>query len=112
MPDRHLGGPYRQLVSRAGWTYLRDSYQEAWETRTRTGETSVDLLIAALNRRNPPEGMPNPYHPPEVIRDIWIRGVEPRHLRRAIYGALPELLSRAVVAPWRAVFENFKGREG
>lgn len=78
--------------------------------RTRTGDTSVDLLIAALNRRTPPKGMSTPYEPPDVVRDIWNRGVPPRRLRRAIYGALPGLFSRAVMAPSRAVFQSFKGR--
>jgi hypothetical protein len=71
-------------MSRDGWIYLRDSYEEAWEERTRTGDTSVNLLIAALSRRTPPDGIPDPWEPGEVIRDMWNRGVEPPGLKRAL----------------------------
>ncbi|HEX5862621.1 MAG TPA: hypothetical protein VFY58_12310 [Nocardioides sp.] len=97
-------------MSRAGWIYLRDSCAEAWETRSRTGDASVDLLIQALRRRTPPAGIPDPYEPGEVIRGLWNRGVEPRHLKRAIYGALPGLFWKATVEPGLAVLGAFRGK--
>jgi hypothetical protein len=97
-------------MSRAGWRYLRDSYEEAWETRNRTGDDSIDLLLNALRRRPPPAGIRDPGEPGPVVRDIWARRVEPRHLKRTFYAALPPMLWRAVVAPARAVVDAFRGK--
>jgi hypothetical protein len=80
-----------------------DAYRHAWRVRKRTGETSDEVLVAALRQHEAPARFSDPESPEyEVLVDFWRRGVSPRWLPVAGFAQAV----RQSLAPWLEVFSD------
>lgn len=80
-----------------------DAYRHAWRVRRETGDTSDEVLVAALRQSEAAARFSDPESPEyEVLIGFWRRGVSPRWLPVAGFAQVV----RESLAPWLEVFRD------